>query len=518
MQKFPGYIATLFPNNSNLEEYFFRLKGLSEFEGLAKFLAQARFQGVLKLTLKNILIMDTNNHLVGIAQKAAQRLVETLQTHTLLPIDYSLLQKAVNANELLAQIEEIHALYIREFKYVIEILNRTAGNDIVVIKGLSIASYYPEPSVRDNWDIDLFVEDFHVAMDIAHEMILSGSKFDDMSIKQVGKTGYGWKLHIFTPNGIPVEFHVGPLQAYSGGILDAEFLHRRRYVLVDDISFPVPSAEDQLLYLLAHAYRDGFIKQKDINDAYILTKDTDFDTVYFQIHLEKNFLKPVCLEVLEKVGKAYPESQASDLIIKLRPNLSDKIVGSLFGLNSTKSSNSFQLLSFPAHSFYLISHHKKYGIRRGVLDIIRRIKFGLEHQIFPEKDARRDLLSPWLSDLHDLLFSSFVSFHATSFDTAYFQLIFPITWKSLGLSWAEVYEKLPLKIINGGTIRSFANHLCFKGNNEHLFLITPLGIMIPFTYYKMVKGNQNQMEINAQELLNSILKYLESEDGVSYGG
>jgi hypothetical protein len=457
-------------------------------------------QGVFLRVLDTLLRTNDQQQFDYIAQPLASHLAHLLQSHTQLPMESMEIHTITTLLQLKAFVRSLQQWYQEEFDKVITVFDAYPGQ-WVIIKGMAHASHYPHPEGRDRWDIDVYIPDFSTAMQMASDLLAIGSTFDDLSVKQIGRQTYGWKMHLFSPQGVPLEFHIGPFQAYADGIIETPVLENSSQITYADITFAVPDILTQFLYIAAHSYRNGFITLKDINDAYMMLHTQHINLDRLRSHANASFLTPVLSELCAKVYHVYQSQEAVQAMIALHPTRREKVVGRLFGKQEKKSSRAFQWSSLPAHLLYLLAHVKKHGWRQMLSALGGRIWFGVEHHFFPERDARRESIPHFVSRCHAWLFHT-SPLAISPFHTGYFSLLYRIDVNATGQSWDALFTHLTTRgQLPPWTCTPFAERLIlFMHQNGLKLLLGPLGFFMPLTYYKEPVSRTEEATMLAEQV------------------
>lgn len=202
-----------------------------------------------------------------------------------------------------------------------------AGVNFLFIKGSSLDSY-PHGYPRQMNDLDLIVENWDDLLAAAEALEAQGfyhlevpdtpwisrlSPSEEWTTQMVGQ------INLTCREGehlVALDTHTSPFTIGSTGMLESEMWERARAQ-----RSTIPTPEDKLLILVAHAANHGYFIIKDFNDVYaILERHKDaFDWDYFCHYVRQSTLSYAAYYVLKHVKQEYaPECVPEQVLYDLR--------------------------------------------------------------------------------------------------------------------------------------------------------------------------------------------------------
>ncbi|MGN7613166.1 nucleotidyltransferase domain-containing protein [Magnetococcales bacterium HHB-1] len=204
---------------------------------------------------------------------------------------------------------EQHYLRTKKIALLLKLKLRTVGQvlisegiDMLVLKGMALASlYYPNPTHRPMYDIDLVVKKKHLDRTITilrdQGFVFHGSNLDCQPTSQHAITA-------FSADGLALDLHTGVL--YSSLWSDADRLfweNRQTLIAIADRSIDTLNPSDHLLHTVLHGFRHSpctpvrwildagyLLKQGDIDWAYLVSQAKAHDCTSV-LYVALNYLK-----------------------------------------------------------------------------------------------------------------------------------------------------------------------------------------------------------------------------------
>ncbi|MEG0815286.1 MAG: nucleotidyltransferase family protein [Mucinivorans sp.] len=140
-------------------------------------------------------------------------------------------------------------------------LYHQAGIEFVLLKGLGVAQWYPDPLLRDGGDIDLMITKGYRE---ANKVLLdNGATLDEENIKHSS----------FRFRGVSVENHHNLAIAASQSDVLGSLLTSEQYSVFEDSSVKVPSPTFNSIYLISHMAMHFFVNGiglRHLCDIYLL--------------------------------------------------------------------------------------------------------------------------------------------------------------------------------------------------------------------------------------------------------
>lgn len=254
----------------------------------------------------------------------------------------------------------------------------------VAIKGIALDDFYPKEIPREKNDIDIIVKDWPNIWKCLNILNGSGGGPNILSIRalrdhQLQFGGEARNLGDFGfPGHLMIDLHFGALPIISGKTYGSHVWKNIRFHASSNGSFPIPSPEDSLLLVCAHAYHHGVVIMRDLNDVAVILKDQDSQLNWdFVLRTSKteNFL-PLLFQILKKVKTIYPDIQEIEEIMNFRCTRSSLFMAKMLIENKwPKPFWSFSNIFF--HSiFYQIDI---VGVWRGLFEAIAGILYEIEN-------------------------------------------------------------------------------------------------------------------------------------------
>ncbi len=164
----------------------------------------------------------------------------------------------------------------------VQTLRWGAEHGVHVIKGLALRTYYEDPRLRHEGDIDFHVSTWRQARTLAAALRSQGWEWDTSELSWLKWTAAGsayGQLSLLLPGedeaDARVDLHIGPYSVGHSGLLPLVGWCERE---VMGVPIQVPSPESTLALVGAHAMNDCLLSQKDINDvASVLRHCPDVD-------------------------------------------------------------------------------------------------------------------------------------------------------------------------------------------------------------------------------------------------
>lgn len=225
---------------------------------------------------------------------------------------------------------------------LVEVLE-SAGIPFLFIKGSSLRSY-PYGYIRQMNDLDLMVRSLDDCLQTMQALIRDGYNRQvpwESPWLQRMNVGDSSRLHIVghfnlyrVEDDFPVviDLHTAPFISGVSGILESQMWERAQ---TNPAGVHMPTPEDQLLILVAHAVNHGYFLIKDFNDIYaILSQHQEsIDWDYFCHSCRENTLTSAAFYSLDLVQREYESRPIPQSILehlkKQKSGLYTKTLGAI---------------------------------------------------------------------------------------------------------------------------------------------------------------------------------------------
>lgn len=191
------------------------------------------------------------------------------------------------------------------------------SSEVVVVKGLCNARFYPEPYKRWMRDLDVFVATWKTAIALLDVLLESGFEYDPHEHPWIkadlakGRGDYG-QIFLIKPVGTDfsrIDIHFGTYSAGFSGYLRSRLTDRSETVHVDNVAIPVLPPERVLLLAQAHALSDGYVAVKDVNDFVAVTSTRSVDLDEVARSLNEHELTPQAKLLTDHVRRLYDDER-----------------------------------------------------------------------------------------------------------------------------------------------------------------------------------------------------------------
>ncbi|MGE5571470.1 MAG: nucleotidyltransferase family protein [Bacteroidota bacterium] len=188
---------------------------------------------------------------------------------------------------------------------------------IMLVKGASLWYLIADIGYRSQSDIDLVVPDSQTAWAVVGRLSRMGYRIGRAapwleirrSPRDLKPTFVGSVIlekRLAASHGVRVDIHWPslPVGAHNGYLVPEWFWKGSRRT---EHGFRIPSPENALLAVLAHAHHHGYVTLKDINDVYLIlaSYERDMDWSYIGEHIRLLGMLPLFSFVLQKVARIY---------------------------------------------------------------------------------------------------------------------------------------------------------------------------------------------------------------------
>lgn len=242
------------------------------------------------------------------------------------------------------------------------------------IKGSSLEDY-PHGYMRQMNDIDLMVQSWDECFRAAHlleqqgyshsdpqespwiENIVPAQKLED---RLVGH------LNLMLPTEhyhVGIDIHMAPFTVGPTGILACDLWQRAEGY--QSVRPRVPTPEDQLLILVAHATNHGYVLIKDFNDCYALLHrhNNTFDWDYFCRCIKQSMLSEVAYYVLKRVKEEYASEYVPGTVLCMLKQDRNMIYAQTIAFTSEKVQQRRDLAEKAIQTLHTLSYERhKYGL------------------------------------------------------------------------------------------------------------------------------------------------------------
>jgi hypothetical protein len=264
---------------------------------------------------------------------------------------------------------------IRSFVAVVSALQR-AGITVCALKGPALsARFYGDPAVRTSIDLDFLIApgDLTRAVALMNELGYLGKS--DASVAYILRHGH--HLHFAKPGGTSVELHFEAYVGFGMTLRSAALLDRARsYQFNDQLTVLVPSAEDEFLYLAAHAAGHSYARLLWLYDLKLLVHANprlDWDVIADRaraanLSVAVGFTMRLLTEWLEVPLTDYVSSDSRS---GFRVGVADWMLPFASRATTPSTFDNFKGLVFtamlcdrPRSSAWLLQHHALRSLRR----------------------------------------------------------------------------------------------------------------------------------------------------------
>jgi hypothetical protein len=259
--------------------------------------------------------------------------------------------------------------------------------------------------------------------------------------------------------------------------------------------------ESQILYLCGHVHRHQTIRLRDLNDAYALMTQVDFDVAWVEKQVQMALLGPIYQQLLSEAARIYPHCD------ELREALRSSRKA---GMGHWVTRSMPILASRSAWRTLPVLLQAELSASRGH-SVIERLSYSAgaiillaEEAIFKKHDARRQAHLDWSVRLHDVLFPSDAPFYYKVLHSRRYAErieldagnVFPL--QDVGLIAAQV--KRPWR---ASRLDRYVWEIARKGR-EGALILTPVGFYVWLDYYMRPLIEVAQARLFVTELYQTI--------------
>jgi len=242
--------------------------------------------GLGRLSSESADVRLVSHAVAALGARSAYELLVTHRVYTLALSRVMALPPTPPLEELRRRLQELEQDERDRRARIHETMVRTirwgAEHGVHVIKGLALRTYYEDPRLRHEGDIDFHASTWQQGRTLAAALRSQEWVWDTSELSWLkwtdGGTVFG-QLSLLLPGeneaDARVDLHIGPYSVGHGGLLPLVGWCERD---VMGVAVQVPSPESTLALIGAHAMNDCLLSQKDINDvASILRRCPDID-------------------------------------------------------------------------------------------------------------------------------------------------------------------------------------------------------------------------------------------------